>query len=104
MVLEFPIMSDSLLLYVDGITIFATHGHLFHEEKLPPISDKDILIHGHTHVQTIRKMEKGMYLNPGSVSIPKEGNKNSYMIYEKGFFLIKSLDGEVIREWKYEFK
>lgn len=104
MVLEFPVMSDSLLLFVDGITIFATHGHLFHEEKLPPISDKDILIHGHTHVQAIRKMERGMYLNPGSVSIPKEGNKNSYMVYENSEFLIKSLDGEVIRDWKYTFE
>ncbi len=24
-----------------------------------------------------------MYLNPGSVSIPKEGSSHSYMVYEK---------------------
>lgn len=102
MVLEFPVMSDSMILFVDGITIFATHGHLYHENNLPQISDKDVLVHGHTHVQAIRKMKRGTYLNPGSVSIPKEGNQNSYMIYDNGCFIIKSLDGEEIKKWIYE--
>ncbi|EKC80271.1 hypothetical protein LEA_01559, partial [human gut metagenome] len=30
-----------------------------------------------------------MYLNPGSVSIPKEGSSHSYMVYEKGTFTWK---------------
>lgn len=41
-----------------------------------------------------------MYLNPGSVSIPKEGSSHSYMVYEKGTFTWKNMSGEVYREWK----
>ena len=33
MVLEFPIMADYALLDADGKTLFATHGHLYNEEK-----------------------------------------------------------------------
>lgn len=98
MVLEFPIMSDSMLLYLDGHTIFATHGHLYNEENLPPLKKGDILLHGHTHVQALKVTEGYTYLNPGSVSIPKEGNKNSYMTYEDGKVTIKSLEGDMMAE------
>lgn len=100
MVLEFPVMSDSMILFLDGHTIFATHGHIYNEEKLPPLKKGDILLHGHTHVQALKVTENYTYLNPGSVSIPKEGNQNSYMIYEEGKVTIKSLEGEVIQELK----
>ena len=32
-------------------------------------------------------------MNPGSVSLPKEGNPKTYMIYEDGAFVIRTLDG-----------
>ena len=33
------------------------------------------------------------YLNPGSVSIPKENTPRSYMMLEEGVFTWKDLDG-----------
>lgn len=98
MVLKFPIMSDTMMLFVDGHTIFATHGHLYNEERLPLIKKGDILLHGHSHVQALKVTEDYVYINPGSVSIPKEGNKNSYILYENNTFTIKSLDGEQIAQ------
>lgn len=93
MVLEFPIMADYIMLYLDGVTIFATHGHLFNEKALPPLKSGDVLLHGHTHVQADRILEESgiRYINPGSVSIPKEGNTHSYMIFENGIFTLKDL-------------
>ena len=38
-------------------------------------------------------------MNPGSVSIPKEGSAHSCMIFENGVFLWKDLDGEAYREY-----
>ena len=49
MVLEFPVMADYALLAMDGITIYATHGHVYHENHLPPMQKGDVLLHGHTH-------------------------------------------------------
>ena len=50
MVLEFPILADYAFLLVEGQAIYATHGHIFHENHLPPVQDGDVLIHGHTHL------------------------------------------------------
>ena len=39
-----------------------------------------------------------MYLNPGSVSIPKEKSPHSYMVFESGVFSWKNIEtGEVYR-------
>lgn len=92
MVLEFPIMADYIMLYVEGLTIFATHGHLYHENKLPVLKKGDILLHGHTHVSGIRSISDITIVNPGSVSIPKENTKHSYMILEQGKFILHSLE------------
>ncbi len=90
-VLQFPILSDSGLLFVDGLTLFATHGHLY----APPLSPGDILLHGHTHVPEHTVFGDNPVLNPGSTTLPRGGSKNSYMTYEDGLFLWKTLDGDV---------
>lgn len=95
MVLEFPVMADYALLFLDGATVFCTHGHIYNKKNPPLIGSGDILIHGHTHVQCIEDVpaENGTYtyLNPGSVSLPKEGHSPSYMVYEDGTYTIKDL-------------
>ena len=88
MVLDFPVMADYA----------ATHGHIYNENNLPPLKNGDILIHGHTHVLKAEKREDYTLLNPGSVSIPKEGNPPSYAILEDGLFTIKGFDGTIIKE------
>ncbi len=100
MVLEFPILADYGFLYEKGRMIFLTHGHVFHENHLPMLNKGDILLHGHTHVPVCREHEDYIYMNPGSVSIPKEGSAHSYMIYEDGTFTWKSLDGEAYMEYQ----
>ena len=86
MLLEFPCMSDSIMLFIDNLTIFATHGHLYNETNLPPLKNGDILLHGHTHVTTDHCIDGIRYLNPGSVSIPKQDTGHGYMILENGIF------------------
>lgn len=97
MVLKFPILADYGFLYEQGHMIFLTHGHVFHEEHLPMLKKGDILLHGHTHVPACRVHEHYVYMNPGSVSIPKEGSRHGYMIYEEGVFAWKDLAGEIFQ-------
>lgn len=96
MVLEFPIMSEQGLLYIDGKTIYITHGHKL-EDNTPMMKEGDVLICGHTHVPKCESRGSYMYMNPGSVSIPKEGSAHSYMIIEDKFYW-KDLDGSVYME------
>ncbi|MDE6594841.1 MAG: phosphodiesterase [Oscillospiraceae bacterium] len=91
MVLEFPILAEYALLFLDGRTVFLTHGHKFNTDNPPLLNDGDILLHGHTHVQTIDESRSYTYMNPGSVSLPKNGMPKSYMIYEDGVFSLREL-------------
>ncbi|MBR1738988.1 MAG: phosphodiesterase [Ruminococcus sp.] len=91
MVLDFPIMAEYALICADGKTIFATHGHKFNTSSPPPLSEGDILLHGHTHVPVIEEHGHYTYINPGSVSIPKEGSAHSCMIFENGEFRFVTL-------------
>ena len=93
MVLEVPILADYCFLELDGHTIFATHGHNFNPKNLPMLKEGDILLNGHTHIPANQDMGTYTYMNPGSVSIPKEGSAHGYMIYDNGFKW-KDLDGK----------
>ena len=83
MVLSFPILADYAYLCANGMRIFATHGHRHNLQALPPLGEGDILLHGHTHVPAAEPFGRGnWYINPGSVSIPKEKSPRSYLILE----------------------
>ena len=98
MVLEFPVLADYSLILADKVCFYATHGHVYNEKHLPPLKNGDVLIHGHTHVLRAEEKDGYFLLNPGSISIPKEGNPPSYGIYEDGVFTIKGFDGEKLKE------
>ena len=91
MVLPFPIMSDYALISADGFDIYATHGHKFGKDNPPPLKEGDILLCGHTHVAADEMCNGFRYINPGSVSIPKENTGNGYIIFENGNFIRKLL-------------
>lgn len=99
MVLNFPCMSESLIMYDKGKMFFITHGHLFNTKNPPKLKPSDILIHGHTHVQTVEKFGDNIYINPGSISIPKEGNPQTFMIYENGVFTIYDFEMNAVNKY-----
>ena len=104
MILEFPIMAEYCLLSVQnaqGTAIFATHGHVFNKDNVPPISSGDILLHGHTHVPAWEEFGDCYYLNPGSVSIPKNNSQHGYMILNDEGFVWKDLDGRSYHELRF---
>lgn len=100
MVLDFPVLADYCVLAIDGKTFYATHGHVYNQKNLPPLCQGDILIHGHTHVLTAERMDGYILLNPGSVSIPKEGNPPTYGVLESNIFTIRDFDGRDIKSLK----
>ena len=94
MVLPFPVMADTAYIQCGDALILVTHGHIYNTDKLPPMGGVNVLLYGHTHVPKCEEHDGYTYMNPGSVSIPKEGSAHSYMILEDGAFLWKTLDGE----------
>ena len=91
MVLKFPVLAEYGALFLGGRTVYLTHGHVVNTKNPLPFADGDILLHGHTHVPVCEQHENYWYLNPGSVSIPKQDTKHSYMIYDDGKFRWRDL-------------
>ena len=54
------------------------------------------LLCGHTHIPAFNEHDGFIYMNPGSVSIPKMDSAHGYMIMEDRTFIWKDLDGAVI--------
>ena len=97
MVLEFPVLADYAVLPVGRRLIYATHGHIYHVKNLPPLAPGDVLLHGHTHVPAWTEFGQGnLYLNPGSVSIPKEDSPHSYMTLEGNTMQWKELESSAV--------
>ena len=92
MVLPFPCMADFAELLVDGRIFYLTHGHHASPEALPPLPDGSVFLSGHTHVKRDEVIDGIRCLNPGSVSIPKDGS-HSCLIYEDGKFSFRILEG-----------
>lgn len=99
MVLEFPVLADYALLDLGEKMVFLTHGHVYNEGNVPPMKKGDILLHGHTHIAKCVEHEDYVYMNPGSVSIPKEDSRHGYMTLENGRFLWKDFDGNILKEY-----
>lgn len=97
MVLEFPVLADYAVLPVGQRLIYATHGHIYNVKNLPPLAPGDVLLHGHTHVPAWTEFGQGnLYLNPGSVSIPKENSPHSYMTLEENTMQWKELESSAV--------
>ena len=91
MVLPFPCMADYALLNWDGQDFYLTHGHLWNPDKLPPLAEGTVFLSGHTHVK-LDEIRMGIRcLNPGSVSIPKDGS-HSCLIWDNGEFSFRIME------------
>ncbi|MBW4085384.1 phosphodiesterase [Paenibacillus sp. S150] len=100
MLLQFPMMGDYVLILHEGRKIYATHGHGFSIDQLPLLTPGDVFIQGHTHLPVADVKEGITVLNPGSISLPKENNPNSYGILENGEFIIKTFAGQTVKQIK----
>ena len=93
MVLEFPIMDEKKELLFDRIPVVAVHGHHLEDLPVQELVEGTVVVSGHTHIPCIKEEEGIVFLNPGSVSIPKEGSAHGYIIFDNGIFRFMDLEG-----------
>ena len=98
MISEFP-FKENIEINVNGYDLFLTHGHKYNIENLPPLGVKiDIMMYGHFHVGFIKEKDGIVFANPGSISLPKENSKHSYLIFNDNKLILKYVDGNMIQE------
>lgn len=86
MVLSFPVMADYAVIFDGAKTMYLTHGHKYGADCFPNVKEGDIIIQGHTHIPMDEIRDGVRCVNPGSVSIPKEGSRHQCLMYENGRF------------------
>ena len=98
LVLSFPMLSENAVLFADGYSLFLTHGHHLDEARRV-LERGDTLLYGHTHLPDFTCTDGLTFVNPGSVSIPKEDSAHSYLIFDGGALFWKDVEtGAVLRE------
>ena len=95
---DFPICSNLALINTDNLDIYLTHGNEYSMSKNRKFNRKGILVYGHEHIPYIKQNDGMTYICVGSISLPREGSKPSYMIYNNKAFTLYSIDNEVIDE------
>ena len=98
MVLDFPLMSTYSNILCGNKRIFLSHGHIYNEANMPDLKEGSLFVYGHTHILRAEKVGGIYFLNPGSISLPKENKPHSYGVLEGNFFNIKDLEGNIIEE------
>lgn len=87
-------LKDNVLIELNNKRVFFTHGHRYNKDNMP--KDIDLLIYGHYHIGFIEKEENIICANPGSISLPKNNSKNSYLIFDSNYLELKDVEGNVI--------
>ncbi|MBO7402041.1 MAG: phosphodiesterase [Lachnospiraceae bacterium] len=93
MMLEFPVLADYGFLSNGNVEIYLTHGHVYNAQNPLPMAKGAVLMCGHTHIPACEEHDSFTYMNPGSVSIPKENSARGYIVLSDGRFSWRKLDG-----------
>ena len=98
MISEFP-LQENIQMKANGYNLFFTHGHKYNMDNLPPIGiDIDIMFYGHFHVNFIEEKNGIIFVNPGSISLPKQNTEHGYAIFEENKIILKDVEGNIIKE------
>ena len=91
MMLDFSVLEPTSRIFLldnssdspSEVCLFLHHGHQFTEEKLISILPKNsVVLSGHTHIPVLYEKEQLIFVNPGSISIPKSEDGKCYGIIE----------------------
>ncbi len=80
LMLDFTVTSDYGFIYDGNHALYFSHGH----REIPKMPATSLYFTGHTHVPHDFMKDGVRHLNPGSVSIPKNGSPHSAILYEGG--------------------
>lgn len=95
---------ENIEMKINGYNVFLTHGHKYNIDRLPPMGiDMDIMLYGHFHVGSILEENGIIFANPGSISLPRQNSKHSYLIFDQNELILKDVLGNIIDK-KYLYR
>ena len=92
---DFPISDGISLISVDNLDIYITHGNEYSYEKNRKLNRKGVLVYGHEHIPYIKKDNNMIYINVGSISLPRKGEA-TYAVYNNSKFIIYDINDNIV--------
>lgn len=89
--LEFSVDKLYITVPIDNKLFLMTHGHYYNSSSLPDVPF-DVLLTGHSHIPLLVKENNKLYVNPGSITLPRGDSVKSYIYYDNGSFMLKDLE------------
>lgn len=107
---EFP---NEIIKEIGGLTFLVVHGHL-HNVKMNLLNlsyyadevNADIICFGHSHIAGSEKVSDKLFLNPGSIRLPRMRTEKTYCVLEweerdSIAITYRTVDGEIVEELSY---
>ncbi|MBP3284617.1 MAG: YfcE family phosphodiesterase [Clostridia bacterium] len=96
---ELPVLNR---LYVNGVIVTMSHGHLYNAMNLPS-NCGPVFLQGHTHVPLLEKRRDTIVANPGSISRPRGVDLRCYLLLdEENKIWLKTLNGKIVKSLKID--
>ena len=99
MISEFK-FEDYIRISISNNNFFFTHGHKYNIDNIP--ENTDVLVYGHFHTGFIKRQNGVLCINSGSIALPKDNTKNSYLIIDEKEIVLKDVDGNKIDNILYK--
>lgn len=94
---ETPVLDN---MYVNGVLVTMSHGHLYNAMSLPS-NCGEVFLQGHSHVPMLEKRKDVIVGNPGSISRPRGVDLRCYLLIdEENTIWLKTLNGKVVKSLK----
>jgi hypothetical protein len=90
---------EKIELNINGVDFFFSHGQHYNMDNVPPVGK--VVIYGHFHTGFIEEQYGIIFANPGSIALPKNNTKHSYMIIDDKELILKDVDGNIIDRKEY---
>lgn len=85
---------NNIQININGVDFFFSHGHVYNSDNVPPTGD--VIVYGHFHTGFIKEEYGLVFVNPGSISLPKNNMAHSYVIIDNSEIILKDIDGSII--------
>ncbi len=99
MISEFK-FEEYIELNINGVDFFFSHGHKYNMDNVPPVGK--VVVYGHFHTGFITEEYGTIFVNPGSISLPKNNTPNSYLIIDEEELVLKDINGNIIDKKNYK--
>ena len=98
-----PLLSPYAFIWWNGKSILVAHGNAFESMRSVALRSRvDLVVYGPTHIASLVREERTLFLNPGSAALPRGRDPASVAVVDEDEIVIFTLDGVELHRERWE--